>query len=418
VDTNLIPRRWLRLASGSLAAILVASVASNSQAQASQTDARWQPWLGCWAPAREPVSGDQASIRRLNFSEREASPAQVCIAPATGSGVEFLTVNSGKVVARQRVGDAAERQAFTKEDCSGWQSGRWSDDGKRFYLSSEFTCGAGLKRVSNGLLAISATGEWLDIQSATAGGGSQIQMTRYQDAGVPDGLPADIAASLGARNFAASASRLSAGAPVDARAIVETSRSVDEAVVQAWLMERGQKFDMDAKRVTELANAGVPGSVTDVMIALSYPEVFALEPGADPAEAAESGSRRACGSRVGMSLNPFAYSPYGWGYYSPYGYSNSIYSPYYSSPYSSYYSPYGYRIGYGNLYGNRAPFVVIGRSSSTDSHGQVVNGGGYRQTRPSSGSSGTPRGSVSGGSARPSSGSGQTGSGRTAKGRK
>src|SRR5207244_1725794 len=56
----------------------------------------------------------------------------------------------------------------------------------------------------------------------------------------------------------------------------EAARRVDTSVLEAWLVERGESFTLDAKRLVTLADAGVPTPVIDLMVALSYPKVFAI----------------------------------------------------------------------------------------------------------------------------------------------
>jgi hypothetical protein len=48
-------------------------------------------------------------------------------------------------------------------------------------------------------------------------------------------------------------------------------------VLQAALIEVGAKLPLSAHRLVELDEAGVPGPVVDVMVALSFPEKFIIE---------------------------------------------------------------------------------------------------------------------------------------------
>jgi len=52
------------------------------------------------------------------------------------------------------------------------------------------------------------------------------------------------------------------------------------------VIERAEPFTLDAKRLIALADAGVPSGVIDLMVALSYPQAFAINP------AARQGERR------------------------------------------------------------------------------------------------------------------------------
>jgi hypothetical protein len=59
--------------------------------------------------------------------------------------------------------------------------------------------------------------------------------------------------------------------------VIEAASKVDGLAVQAWIAERRQRFDLDATTLVTLDDAGVPGAVTDVMVAVTYPQQFRFE---------------------------------------------------------------------------------------------------------------------------------------------
>ena len=153
--------------------------------------------------------------------------------------------------------------------------------------------------------------------------------------------------------------------------------AVDGPVVEAFLTERKQRFALDAKALIDLADAKVPARVTDLMVALSYPAVFAVNPSTgesdfipDEREGAR-GEGRAGYPRMsdpyygweryyGMGLYPFGYSPYG---YSPYGYYG------YGYPMNYGYAGFGYGgygIGGGWYYGT-TPVIIVRNDANTPS---------------------------------------------------
>src|SRR5262249_43883810 len=144
--------------------------------------------------------------------------------------------------------------------------------------------------------------------------------------------------------------RVAAIAPIDYNDIVDASRQVSAGVVSAWLNDVRQPWRIDAKRLEQLADPGVPGRVTDTLVALPYPTAFSVPP--SPTTAGELattdfGGRSGLGSLDTYSsldcanafsefgfggcspfaYSPFAYSPYGYGYL-PFGYLPYAYSPY------------------------------------------------------------------------------------------
>lgn len=422
----------LLLASGVFAATPVVVAAQQSAAQASQVDARWQPWIGCWRPAAPQTPGMTFSL------PRNTDAPLVCIVPtkdaAATSSVYVLTVAHDTIAARDSINVTGRNIARTKDDCTGVENAAWSPDGRRLYLTSDFTCPGGLKRTTSGLFAMSPRGDWVNVQGVTAGGNTAVHTLHYTDAGVPSTLPSEISSALHARGIALSTARSGAGAPLTSANVVEASHKLDSVVVEAWIVDRGQSFNVDAKKIVALANAGVPGNVTDALVAVTYPKAFAVnqpddESGlADIEQSQASSSSSANGynsddTRVMMlpgyaryNYSPFGYSPYDYyGYgYSPYGYSPFGYSPYGYSPYGAY-NPGG--LGYGGAYGgayggwySSRPIIVLQGSGVSQPNGRVVKGHGYTRspsdrnnTSGSDGSNASPRPVVSPPPAQPAS---------------
>ncbi len=327
--------------------------------RAQQDGPRWRALIGCWSavPAVDAVA--------------PAAPL-VCIAPTSEADVATLTtIVAGKVTTSQRVDGSSREQPVDARGCSGTQRARWSKDGRRLFLESTATCD-NVPRTTTGILAIAPNGDWLDIQGVVAGEGENVRVARYHDAAIPSTVPAEIAEALRGREQASRAARVAAGAPARSSDVIEASRAVSAAVTEAWVLERGQAFPLDAHELITLADAGVPARVTDALVAVSNPQVFAIshpESGAQLRSAYDTVT--VAGRRLMVTVDPF-YSPYGWGY-GPYGYYSRYYGLY--SPYG-YYSPYTYPLsGYG-LYG--PPVIVVpGSQPAAAPHGRMVKGHGY-----------------------------------------
>jgi len=421
---NVTERRahvWKGIAAAALACGLVAAMPS---AASAQLDARWQPWVGCWQPAQLQSSAASLTSPRTGAAGNAGGAPLVCVIPTTGSGassgVSVVTIADGRIVARDTISATGQSFARSEDGCIGVESANWSADGHRVYVSSDFTCPGDLKRTSSGIFAMSPNGEWVNVQGVNTAGNKGVRTLRYTDAGIPSTLPGEVAGALrGAGSLAVSTARAAAAAPLSTASVIDASRKVDPAVVEAWIIDRGQSFNIDAKQVVALADAGVPGNVTDAMVAVSYPNAFAVAHPSDETSGAAaieavggasgSGIERSNGRNIqvmmmpsysrygyspfdyyGYGYAPFGYSPYG---YSPYGYSPYGYSPYGYSPYGRYYSPYG-AFG-GGLYA--PPIIVLkGSQSARPPSGYVVKGRGYTQTAPRrTGSSAETRPTVS-----------------------
>jgi hypothetical protein len=349
-----------------IAALGLAVMATTAAAQQASAGPKWQGWIGCWTAS---VAGESPY----------AAPAEngtfVCITPAaSGDAADVTTIGDGKVVSTQRIDASGAERALDAKGCSGVQKASWSADERRIYLRSSSTC-EGLKSTTSAILSMTQLGEWLDVRGVSSYGSENVRVARYRDAGIPSSVPAEIASALRARGAGAETARIATGAPVGVTAVIEASRAADSAVVAAWLLEREQRFTLDAATLVKLADAGVPGAVTDALVAVSNPSAFHFARATERANVIQT-DRPTNGRRVSAMTLP--YDPWSWGYlgYSGYGY------------------PYGYGYGYGyggfsgyNGYGNgyyggyAPPIIIVNGNAQGETRGQMVKGRGYTQTQ-------------------------------------
>lgn len=431
-----------RTLSLSLALACLAGVQASTLSAQSSSDTRWQAWLGCWQPT---IATPQDQIGDADGSSAAAAmepqmlvdshAAHICVIPSSqgSSAVDIVTVSGDTVTSRHHIEASGARVVVHDQGCDGWESAQWSADSRRVYLHSQLACNGGVNRVSDGVLAMASNGDWLDAQSVNTGYGSAVKVMRYRDVGLKS-PPAELAAALAQEQqerLAVGTSRAAIGAAIGPRDVVDASRMVSAPVVQAWLAARHQPFALDAKTLEQLANAGVPGSVTDVMVALSYPQQFALGAGNQPRVNSYDDEYldRADSARIAdeymrdRRLNGL-YDPFGWDYYGPYGYGGygyNPYDPYGYSPYPYAGNPYGYGYGYGyatpayGWYYNSPAVVVI--HGQPQPHGRAVNGSGYTRGDRGSSTSGTAQPRDQGtNSNRNATGSGSSGSGSSNSG--
>jgi hypothetical protein len=360
----------------------------------------WDAWYGCWRPAGDDSMG--AGI--------------ICILPgADAATVRIVTVEDDAIAGETSLRADGVARSADEGGCTGHERAYWSRDGQRVFVRTELDCN-GVQRVSTGVLALISEVEWIDAQALTVGEQHAARAIRYRavrSESVPDVVAADLPTG---RALASETARLRASAPLDVDAVVEAAGAVAPPALEALLAARQQGFDLDARTLVRLERAGVPASVIDVMIALSYPRSFAVEqpnyvmtePGvAWGTSRARYGYGMDCSDvfYADLRYRPecaylFRYSRYGYTYGSRYGYG---YSPWG-------YDPYGWRYGSG-------PVVVIVRPDPTDDmSGTVVRGQGY--TRGTGGqSTGTARprsGAQSSGTAAPSRPAAATSSGSSA----
>lgn len=413
--------RWNGIVSAAaftlLAATAPVAAAQTAGANTASADARWQPWLGCWI-AETPSATD-------------ASAGMVCLVPESrGSGVELVVIAKNAVTHRERFDASGERVTKDFDGCPGWESATFSRDERRVLFRSQFTCGKTTVQGS-GVFAISENREWIDVSGSVVGGQSTVRAVRYRPAGrelrrladavASDAMPFDVVTERPALRYA----RIDAGRPVRTDAVLEVAKQVAPTVAEAWVHELQQGFELNGKELTRLADAGLPSSLIDLMVAQTYPERFQVTRAGEMSGGGIAISQPRSTSEEAR-LRRSQYCGYGYAsmypsyYDDPCNYGYPMYGGYWMDPfgYSRYgygaYSGYGYGYGgyYGGYYWGPRPIVIVngGASGNAPQRGRAVKGAGYTR---GGGGSATPsrtdggQSAVSGGSTR-SSGSGSS----------
>jgi hypothetical protein len=340
-------------------------------------DGSWAAWHGCWQ-----VQGEAAS-------------AMVCMLPGDApDAVRIATIEAGSITAEQIVRADGVSRPVDEGGCTGMERAWFSRDGRRVYTRAELNC-SGMQRISTGVMAMISEVGWVDAQAVTVGAQHVSRSVQYR--AVPErDVPAPIAALLPrGQHMALEAARLHAAAPLDIDAVIEASQAVAAPAVEALLAARAQGFGLDGRKLVQLADAGVPTSTINVMVALSHPTRFAV---ATPAPADVPAAEFA---RTRASWADECYDPY-WSsrrYRNEYCYDTRMGLGYgihnrYGSYYGRYgYSPFGYD-PYGWDRGGRPVVVIIqpgGGDDSERTRGEVVKGRGYTRTSGSATGTATPR---------------------------
>ena len=333
---------------------------------------RWAAWMGCWQIAEESLD----DVERLLATQpgqpapERASGARVCVTPSEDGGATMTTLVNGKSVLTETIVADGKARPLTDPTCRGSQHAEWSQLGPRIYARTEVTCGDQPTRVVSGFSAVVSGPMWLDIQMIESEGRKSMRVRRYRRAADQKGATTSTAQTLGT---------MPVGGKLSIAEIKEASVKLAPEALQAVVLELGSGgYDLNAKRLIELDDAGVPDSVIDLMVAMSFPAKFVVEravPTSGPG-ALGGGSPFAPwygGGALGMwggvdGWSYFAHPMYYSSYYSPFGYYNwGYYDPYY--------------------YGN--PGVVIvnpgpggGGIPESSGAGRVVDGQGYTRIRP------------------------------------
>ncbi len=348
-------------------------------AAAQETEARlgWQPYLGCWARPAHLVEVDRP--------ETAGAQGGVLCFVASGSDVEMLTIAGGQITHREPFPADGQPRTVEQDGCQGTETARFSDDRRRIYTTSEATCEDGALRRSTGIISMPSPSEWLDVRAMEVDGRTTAWSQWYQRTGsgvlealgIESGQFETPLAMQGASRYAAG------GIMIDD--VIDASRNAHPEAVEAWLAETGQPFArLDADELVRMADAGVPTGVIDVVVAVSFPERFAL----NRQDVYAEGSTEVYPRTVWLQRD---YDPFGYGYYNRYG---------------GFYSPFGYRGGYYGYYGGSyyglgggyyRPVVVDVTRAERPAGGRVVAGRGYRGPRSTAGGPSRTGGAWTGG---------------------
>jgi hypothetical protein len=331
--------------------------------------------------AREGAPDPATASRAPRTPPRDPGQPQVCVEAAPGGGATFTTkVGTQTPIVQTVIADGKDRPV-TEDGCTGIQRAEWSADGLRLFARAELTCKGdeGMRHVS-GLAMLGPDGRWTDVQSVNVAGRESFRVRQYRRA--TDGV--------------STVPRIAATA-LTLEDVKEASAKVSPRALEAALVETRASFDLSSRSLLDLQAAGVPATVVDLIVALSYPDRFVIERTA----------------RVDRALPPLIDDPLapGWGFGGDfYGFYSPMWGPYYYSPY--YYSPFAYP------YGGFSPFyfgggyypIDPGGGGGNDSvrpsgQGRVVDGQGYTRVRPRDAEPTLPRNPGGSSTARSSGGS-------------
>lgn len=443
-----------------VAALLLAAPLFGAVQAQGAVDPRFQPWVGCW----KMVTPDDAQS-----ASGDMRPTRACVVPSSSvaGSVDLMLFARDSLVSRTAVPKPGVSTARAIDECTGTETSEFVASDTRVVLRADLTCARGVKRTETGLMSINPEGEWMQLQHQEVSGKSATTVARLR-------FDAEQTAKLPELKGVATSSvtlRVAVGGTVTANQVLAVAKAVPVSLAETYVAELGLQFKMTGKGLAQLADAGMPSRVIDLMVAMANPQAFQVGPnrttnselgGVDGSPVVTSAMREPS-ARSQCSMDEFCYGArgmgawgLGWGYgfgldpwgvpYSRYGFRNA-YGMYGAYPYGYGYGMMGYGYGYGygfpGYYYGYNPVIIVNRPTTGNgggtggggggvynggsTRGRAVNGGGYtRASAPSSGGSGGSQtsspaasggggGTGSGTSVGGSSGSGNGGAARTAK---
>ena len=348
-------------------ALATADAQTTAPPAAQKMDARFNGWLGCWR-LEDDIAG---------------TGARMCITP-DGAGVRLQTlVGKTRGIDELVIADATARP-IVDTDCKGTERAEWSNDGQRVFRTTEVACSNEPPRTIKGVAFLAPGPMWINVQHISgASATANVRAQRYRRA-------ANQTLADGSKAAQPAASVSIGDARWSVEDVIEASNKLPAEALQAALTDVRQKFNISRRTLLTLDEAGVPDSVIDLMVALTFPDRFIVERAA--------GASMPVGVSTGMGwYDPFLSPMWSLQYancYSPSAYYG--YRSYYNSCGPSYYgyntfSPYGSYYPYNYYPGGWVPVGNVGDVTTPSGEGRVVNGRGYTQIRERSPEPSAPR---------------------------
>jgi uncharacterized membrane protein YgcG len=273
---------------------------------ASAQENRWAPWLGCWERIAEDVRDGTGVGASADLGSAQAP--RVCVTPAGPEAVRLTTTVPNQKPIEQTLTADGKPHPFEEGTCRGAETLTWSRNGQRLFARAAVECSDGPRAVS-GLGLITPNGIWLDIRSVMIGDTPATRVSRYQKVGPPS-----------------TGRVLTASPPISLAEVGEIHANTSDAVLEAAIAETNPRLAVNARTLARLADLGVSPRVTDLMVALAYPDRFVVERTGRISTVTTSGLSSSPFGIDDYYLSGFYYPAY---YYSPFGYSYiGSYDPY------------------------------------------------------------------------------------------
>jgi len=229
----------------------------------SQADSSLAPWTGVWAITQDESAGSGTDLN---------SSAAVEIRPTTdGKGLEISRKIAQQPEVKEIVIPDGVKRQVEAQGCTGWQTASWIPEAGSIISSSEMNCTESGSFATSGLRVILAADQMVDILGIKVGGQTRLVVRRLK---FRQGLTSD---QENKASLALAAARAAASAPWSVDDIIQLSDAVDDAVLQAGLIEKDVQLNLTSKSLKELQAAKVSKGIIDLLVALAFPDRFDIQ---------------------------------------------------------------------------------------------------------------------------------------------
>ena len=248
--------------SGLLLAAIAASPALAQQDTTVRLDARWKPFTGCWASFVSDVRGPD-----------------VCVIPTRDSSVvELVALRRDSVLSRSTVTASERRETSGANECTGFESARWSLDDRRMYLLASYKCRGTGRRQCSSMYTMNSSTTFSRMESSTNDAGTTLRTINFVALDTAPHLPEELRRRLPDANSRSMwVARAVASAELSTADVADAATSFHPRLVAEWLYERGAQFALSQLGQRDLREAGFSPEVVVAINAMSSPERAAHE---------------------------------------------------------------------------------------------------------------------------------------------
>lgn len=209
--------------------------------------------------APSPLSGWSALLGCWSTSSAGSVGPTVCIVPTdSAQRVEFLTIAADSITARTMIDASGAARPIHRGPCAGFEAARWSADAQRLYTRAEYRCRRGPVQQSDAIISLTQADAFSHIERSITSDTAPTRVVNFLARSDSGAIPAEVRQRL-ARVAPPTRSQVPPGevVPVDDSAIVDALMHLDARVVDAWLVDRGQRATLPIEAVAALRLAAV-----------------------------------------------------------------------------------------------------------------------------------------------------------------
>jgi hypothetical protein len=233
-----------------------------AQTETPGKDPSLTAWFGVWTITDDHPSAATDSNQRNTVEIRPTSDRK---------GLNITRKNPSQPDVFDVVIPDGTKKPLNAQNCTGWKTYQWLPAAGSIVGFSETTCKDSGTFATSTLMMFVDNDQMVEVLSVKSAGraGVAVRHLRYEQylAPVPDSQPPWVAVEQ----------RISLAAPWTFEAIIQLSKSVEAAMLEAAMIEKKVRLNLTAGSLKQMQAAKVPKEIIDLTVALTFPDQFHIE---------------------------------------------------------------------------------------------------------------------------------------------